>query len=59
VAVAAAGLLVAGTTAQTGTLVDLGSLLADQKNLTTFYGLIQVSRGIFNLFPASGLERCG
>jgi hypothetical protein len=42
VAAAAAGLLVAGTRAQTGTLVDLGSLLSGQKNLTTFYGLIQV-----------------
>jgi transforming growth factor-beta-induced protein len=36
------GLLVAGTSAQTGTILDLGTLLAAQKNLTTFYGLIQV-----------------
>jgi transforming growth factor-beta-induced protein len=35
------GLLVAGTSAQ-GTISDLGTLLAAQKNLTTFYGLIQV-----------------
>lgn len=41
VATAAAILFVAGTRAQTGTLVDLGSLLSEQKNLTTFYGLIQ------------------
>lgn len=44
VAVAAAGLLVAGCSAETGTLVDLGSLLSSQKNLSTFYGLIQVCR---------------
>jgi uncharacterized surface protein with fasciclin (FAS1) repeats len=30
-----------GVMAQTGTLIDLGSLLSGQKNLTTFYGLIQ------------------
>lgn len=40
-AVAAAGLF-AGVEAQTGSLQDLGSLLADQKNLTTFYSLIKV-----------------
>jgi hypothetical protein len=34
--------LFAGAKAQTGTLKDLGSLLAGQKNLTTFYSLIQV-----------------
>jgi hypothetical protein len=36
------GLLVARTSAQTGTVSDLGTLLAAQTNLTTFYGLIQV-----------------
>lgn len=41
IAAAGAGLLVAGTRAQTGTLVNLGDLLSEQKNLTTFYGLIQ------------------
>lgn len=40
-AVAAVGLF-AGIEAQTGSLQDLGSLLADQKNLTTFYSLIKV-----------------
>lgn len=35
--------LFAGAKAQTGTIVDLGSLLSSQKNLTTFYSLIQVS----------------
>jgi hypothetical protein len=34
--------VIAGANAQTGTLTDLGTLLAGQKNLTTFYGLIQV-----------------
>jgi len=34
-------LFAAGTNAQTGTLVDLGTLLSGQKNLTTFYSLIQ------------------
>jgi len=48
-----AGLLVPGTRAQTGTLVDLGSLLSDQKNLTTFYGLIQVC-GIAIVIPDGG-----
>jgi hypothetical protein len=43
--VAALGLAVAGTNAQTGSLTDLGTLLSGQKNLTTFYGLIQV-RGV-------------
>jgi len=41
------GVLAIGTRAQAGTLVDLGSLLSDQKNLTTFYGLIQVSGVVF------------
>ncbi len=36
------GLFAAGTNAQTGTLLDLGDLLAGQKNLTTFNALIQV-----------------
>ncbi|PMD65199.1 fasciclin domain-containing protein [Hyaloscypha bicolor E] len=35
------GLFAAGTNAQTGAISDLGSLLAGQKNLTTFYALIQ------------------
>ncbi|KAE8450265.1 hypothetical protein EG329_006693 [Mollisiaceae sp. DMI_Dod_QoI] len=35
------GLWSVGTNAQTGTISDLGSLLAGQKNLTTFYSLIQ------------------
>jgi transforming growth factor-beta-induced protein len=39
---ASLGLFAAGTNAQTGTLTDLGTLLAGQKNLTTFYALIQV-----------------
>ena len=34
--------LIAGASAQTGQLTDLGTLLNGQKNLTTFYGLIQV-----------------
>ena len=34
--------LIAGANAQTGQLTDLGTLLSGQKNLTTFYGLIQV-----------------
>ena len=42
---AALGFAVAGTNAQTGSLTDLGTLLSGQKNLTTFYGLIQV-RGV-------------
>jgi hypothetical protein len=42
VAAAALGCLVARTSAQTGSLTDLGTLLAGQKNLTTFYSLIQV-----------------
>jgi hypothetical protein len=42
VAAAALGCLVAGTSAQTGSLTDLGTLLAGQKNLTMFYSLIQV-----------------
>lgn len=41
-AAATIGLLIAGTNAQT--VGDLGTLLAGQKNLTTFYGLIQVCR---------------
>lgn len=54
IAAAVLGSAVAGTRAQTGPSTDLGSLLSAQKNLTTFYGLIQV-RGatywaiIFNL----------
>lgn len=36
------GLLAVGVTAQTGAVLDLGNLLAAQKNLSTFYGLIQV-----------------
>ncbi|TVY94452.1 Fasciclin-like arabinogalactan protein, partial [Lachnellula willkommii] len=40
VAVAALAFAVAGTNAQTST--DLNTLLSGQKNLTTFYGLIQV-----------------
>lgn len=39
-AVATVG-LIAGACAQTGQLTDLGTLLSGQKNLTTFYGLIQ------------------
>jgi hypothetical protein len=59
VAAAAAGLFIAGTGAQTGTLVDLGSLLSDQKNLTTFYGLIQVRRrGLFLCDPSLGPQGC-
>ncbi len=42
---AAVGLFATGINAQTGTLTDLGTLLAGQKNLTTFYTLIQVCRG--------------
>jgi hypothetical protein len=38
-------LFLAGTNAQTGTLTDLGTTLAAQPNLTTFYGLIQVRIG--------------
>jgi len=38
-------LFLAGTNAQTGTLTDLGTTLASQPNLTTFYGLIQVRIG--------------
>jgi len=41
IAAVVAGLCIAGSTAQTGTLVDLGDLLSEQKNLSTFYGLIQ------------------
>lgn len=37
------GLFAARANAQTGTVSDLGTLLAGQKNLTTFYTLIQVS----------------
>lgn len=36
-----ASIYISGTRAQ-DTVPDLGSLLAGQKNLTTFYGLIQV-----------------
>jgi transforming growth factor-beta-induced protein len=39
-------LFVIGAHAQTGTLSDLGSLLASQRNLTTYYSLIQVSSAI-------------
>ena len=39
---ASLGLFAVGINAQTGTLTDLGTLLAGQKNLTTFYALIQV-----------------
>lgn len=39
--VAATAGLIAGASAQTGQLTDLGTLLSGQKNLTTFYGLIQ------------------
>ena len=42
VVAAALGFWVAGTSAQTGSLTDLGTLLAGQKNLSTFYSLIQV-----------------
>ncbi|TVY71346.1 Fasciclin-like arabinogalactan protein, partial [Lachnellula suecica] len=38
---AALGFVLAGTNAQTGSLTDLGTLLSGQKNLTTFYSLIQ------------------
>ncbi|KAF4629131.1 hypothetical protein G7Y89_g9023 [Cudoniella acicularis] len=41
IAAAALNFLVAGTSAQTGALTDLGTLLAGQTNLTTFYNLIQ------------------
>jgi len=46
------GLLVAGTSAQTGTISDLGTLLAAQKNLTTFYGLIQKYPDILLQLPS-------
>ncbi|RDL36556.1 Uncharacterized protein BP5553_05908 [Venustampulla echinocandica] len=35
------GYLIASINAQTNTLTDLGTLLSGEKNLTTFYGLIQ------------------
>lgn len=41
--------LIAGANAQTGSLTDLGTLLAGQKNLTTFYGLIEVSFGSLHM----------
>jgi hypothetical protein len=43
--VAALGCLISGSEAQTGSLTDLGTLLGSQKNLTTFYSLIQVCYG--------------
>jgi len=51
-AAATIGLLIAGTSAQTGTVGDLGSLLAGQKNLTTFYGLIQKYPNILLQLPS-------
>ncbi|PVH89044.1 fasciclin domain-containing protein [Cadophora sp. DSE1049] len=50
-AVAAVGLF-AGVEAQTGSLQDLGSLLADQKNLTTFYSLIKKYPDILLKLPS-------
>ncbi|TVY48084.1 Fasciclin-like arabinogalactan protein [Lachnellula occidentalis] len=47
---AALAFAVAGTNAQTGSLTDLGTLLSGQKNLTTFYGLIQVLRYVSSPF---------
>jgi len=49
--VAAVGLF-AGIEAQTGSLQDLGSLLADQKNLTTFYSLIKKYPDILLKLPS-------
>lgn len=46
IAAAAISLLAAGARAQTGSLLDLGDTLSQQKNLTTFYKLIQV-RSLF------------
>lgn len=46
IAAATGGLLAVGARAQTGTLLDLGSLLESQKNLSTFNTLIQVCRVI-------------
>jgi len=48
----ALGLLVTSTSAQTGTILDLGSLLAGQKNLTTFYSLIQKYPDILLQLPS-------
>jgi len=48
--------LVAGASAQTGQLMDLGGLLASEKNLTTFYGLIQV-RCVHGRLEISKLEK--
>lgn len=57
VVAAALGFAVAGTNAQTGSLTDLGTLLSDQKNLTTFYGLIQVRGSTGRKCWASELDR--
>jgi hypothetical protein len=40
---ATVGLFAAGTHAQTGTVTDLGTLLAGNSNLTTYTALIKVS----------------
>ncbi|KAH7336069.1 FAS1 domain-containing protein [Rhexocercosporidium sp. MPI-PUGE-AT-0058] len=50
-AVAVVGLF-AGVEAQTGSLQDLGSLLAGQKNLTTFYSLIKKYPDILLKLPS-------
>jgi uncharacterized surface protein with fasciclin (FAS1) repeats len=46
------GVFSVGVTAQTGTILDLGSLLAGQKNLTTFYSLIQKYPNILLQLPS-------
>ncbi|KAH8601470.1 beta-Ig-H3/Fasciclin [Bisporella sp. PMI_857] len=53
IAVAAVCLLVASVRAQTGTLQDLGSLLAGEKNLSNFYGLIQKYPSILLQLPST------
>lgn len=45
--------LVAGASAQTGQLTDLGTLLSGQKNLTTFYSLIQKYPDILLQLPST------
>ncbi|KAN0119802.1 FAS1 domain containing protein [Hyaloscypha variabilis] len=47
------GLFAARTNAQTGTLLDLGDLLAGQKNLTTFNALIQKYPEILLQLPST------
>ncbi|KAF8864601.1 FAS1 domain-containing protein [Acephala macrosclerotiorum] len=46
------GVFSVGVNAQTGTISDLGSLLAGQKNLTTFYSLIQKYPDILLQLPS-------